>query len=197
MDRRGSYGRVWARGRSLVGVANEQVSILFVASAVGCSVPSEVPGKSVKVFCPFGVHHADLGQETAFRIYTESNSAYCFAGCGFYTPVRLYAQAFDLQPQDAAVSLLDLVGYRPLDLAHLWEKVASREPEPDTSALAEALKVWCGSQHPGWGERQFEEPVAGVLGSCLALLPKVQTEEDARQWLAVSKRVMSRVLAQG
>lgn len=63
--------------RSLVQVANDEISIIGVARMLGCHVGDVIDVKSVKVHCPFGFLHPDGGMETAFRIYPGTNSAYC------------------------------------------------------------------------------------------------------------------------
>jgi hypothetical protein len=153
-------------GRSIVAVANDTVAILAVCREIGMSVPGDVPhGRSVKVYCPFGpVYHVDHGVETAFRVYPHSNSAFCFAGCGYFSPVRLFADARDLNRQEAARQLLDLAGYKPVDLAAAWEHVQSPERYVDQSSLAEALKVGASSVRPARRRRADEVPGAAAPG---------------------------------
>jgi hypothetical protein len=155
-------GRVGsARAGSVVSVAREQVSILTVCRLVGMSVPDSFQGGSVKVSCPFGwVNHPDGGHESAFRIYPSSNSAWCFVCQEYYDSPKLYAAVRDITREEAAVVLLDEVGYKPLDLAHLWEQVSRPPVVLDTSSLAEALKVYCSRLSSRWEQRQFESGVA-------------------------------------
>lgn len=151
----------------------------------------------MKVHCPFGdLYHSDQGIEAAFRIYPGSNSAFCFAGCGYFTPVGLAAMAWDRPKEEVAADLLDRVGYKPVSLAQAWAGLQVREEPPDTAMLALALRTYCERVAPGWAERQFEPGIGAVLDRCLALLPRVKTPDDAEQWLQVTKRVMCRTLVE-
>lgn len=185
------------RRPSPVTVANEQVSIVTVCQLVGVDVPDDIgSGRSRKVHCPFGeVYHSDHGAAAAMRIYPDSNSAWCFSCSMYFTPVKLAAQAWDQDPQTAALRLLDRVGYRPVDLAQAWASVTSYEPEPNRALLADALKTYCRRIAPGWGQQQFEPRVAATLTRCLALLDLVKTDEDVKTWLESCKTAMKRVLA--
>jgi hypothetical protein len=174
---------------SLVAAANEHVAILDVCSRIGMNVPETSYGKSVKVHCPFGIYHADHGQESSFRIFFDSNTAYCFAGCGFFSPVWLAALAWDRQVNSVAEELLESIGYRPLSLEDSWEKSQEHEVVPDVSALAEALKIYCGHKILDWEVSQFSY-LAQTLSGCLALLSRVKTEQQAWQWLEATKSIM-------
>jgi hypothetical protein len=183
------------RDRSVVAVANEMVNITVVCHEIGVAIPEIAEGKSAKVHCPFGaVYHSDHGMETAFRVYPSTNSAFCFAGCGYFSPVYLYAQAFDITTMESATRLLDLIGYKPLSLVDAWAKVSAPPERIDQSSLAEALKVYCSRIDPLWEERQFDPGIARALTRCLELVPRVRTSEEARTWLETTKQVMHRTL---
>lgn len=185
------------RAPSLVTVANEQVSILVACRLIGMDLPmDEGYGRSMKVRCPFGeLYHSDRGVSAAMRVYTDSNSAWCFS-CGvYYTPVKLVAQQWDLDWPGAAANLLDRVGYRPVSIAEQWASVVEYDVEPDRAQLADALKTYCRRVIDGWGSRQFDADVSGLLTRCLELLDRVTSEEDAGRWLAVTKEVMTRQFA--
>jgi hypothetical protein len=181
------------RTRSEIGVANEKVSIVLACNLIGMDIPEDVGSRrSVKVHCPFGeIYHVDQGYEAAFRIYPDSNSAFCFAGCGYFTPVSLCAHAWGTPSATVAVELLERVGVKPVSLADAWAQVASHEPAPDAVLLAQALKTFCRRTCLNWEQIQFEPAVAATLTRCLALLDLVGTEADAGTWLAACKRVMS------
>jgi len=178
-----------------VDLANENVSIAWVCAQVGVSLPEWFDNvKSVKVHCPFGaLSHSDFGFETAFRVYPETNSAYCFAGCGFYTPVWLYAQAKDLRAREAAEVLLDLVGYRSRTPDEEWERVSQVRERVSEIDLTEALRAYC-SREPSWESRQFDPSVSATFARCLELLPRVRSVSDSRRWLEACKTVMARAL---
>jgi hypothetical protein len=180
----------------LVRAANEQVSITYVCALIGMSLPDHVNDThSVKVRCPFGpIWHADRGAEPSFRVYPGSNSAYCFAGCGFYTPVWLYAQARDLHSEESARDLLERVGYRAPDVEREWERVTASQTKVSEHGLIEALKVYCARVIPEWETVQLDPSVAATFARCLALLPRVRSVADGQEWLRVCKQVMSSAL---
>lgn len=61
----------------LVRKANEVVSIYAVCDKAGVDYSSYL-GSRAKLFCPFGaITHMDGGATRAFRIYEETNTAYC------------------------------------------------------------------------------------------------------------------------
>jgi len=184
------------RRRSVVALANEVVPILVVCRLIGMGLPAEMSyGRAPKVYCPFGpLYHADAGHEAAFRVYVDSNSCYCFAGCGYFSPVWLAAQAWDVDSRSAATELLERTGYASPTLSAAWEAAQAYQPAPDPVLLRQALQTYCTRICPDWAAVQFTTPVAATLSRCLDLLSRVQTGEDARRWLVAVKMVMRRAL---
>lgn len=181
----------------VVDLANEHVAILDVCRWVGMHVPSEVP-RSLKVRCPFGeLAHSDHGVAPAFRIYPDTESAFCFV-CGFFSPVWLAASVWGVTSREAATMLLDRIGYKPLSLSALWsEVVVAAEPPADTTYLGLALRTYCDRINPRWFQQQFEPRTAHTLDRCLALLTYVRTPDQVNLWLTHSKIAMMRVMAGG
>lgn len=184
------------RQPTAVAIANQQVPIAMACRLLGVSIDTDDGyGKSVKVHCPFGdVHHSDGGAEKAMRVYPDTNTAYCFAGCGHFTPVRLLSHAWDRPAAEVALDLLDQLGHRPLSLADQFAGHETWTPPPDPGQLAEALKTYCRRIDPSWDDRQFEPRVAARLSQCLRLLDRVATDDDANRWLTGAKKVMSQLL---
>jgi hypothetical protein len=182
-----------------VAVANEQVPIAFAARLIGMDIPEDLDhGRALKVHCPFGpIYHRDQGDEAAMRIYAGDNHAFCFAGCGFFTPVWLVAHAWDRDPRSVAVELLQRAGIKPVSLADAWAQAATFQPAPQVTLLAEALKTFCARISPDWEVAQFTPGVAATLRRCLILLDHVGTETQAQQWLRGCKTVMRRALHPG
>lgn len=183
-------------GKSLVAVANEEVSIVTVLQMLAIELPDDIgTGRSRKLHCPFEqLYHSDHGASPALRVYPDTNSAYCFSCAAYFTPVSLAAKAMDCDRQTAATRLLDRIGHRPLDLVAAFQAAADYEPEPDKALLADALKTFCRRTAERWGETQFEPRVATTLTRCLALLDLVRSEDDVRAWLGTCKTAMTRVL---
>lgn len=182
--------------KSVVTVANEEVSIVTVLQMLGVELPDDIGmGRSRKLHCPFGpLYHSDQGRSPAMRVYPETNSAWCFSCSQYFTPVKLGSQAWDVDAHTAATRLLDKVGIKPVDLAAAWAQAMEYEPEVDKALLADALKTYCRRTTANWEKRQFEPKVAGTLTRCLAILDLVRTDEDVREWLAHCKQAMDTAL---
>lgn len=172
--------------------ANRIVPLASVLRELGVDVPLDSPAHSLKTYCPFGFTHADGGLETAFRIYYRSNTGYCFAGCGFFTPVWLASHASDRPAQEVAIDLLTAYGEVAGDDQQRWEALLAEDvPAIDTASLAQALLVACAQAIPDWRRRQFED-LAEPLSKCLTLLDRIKTPDDAWEWLSVAKTYMTR-----
>ncbi len=180
---------------SAVRLANRKVPIELACSLAGESVIGLADQvRSLKIRCPFGeLYHDDGGAEPALRVYPGPNNAWCFACGEFFTPVSICAKAWDVQPEAAAIQLLDRIGYKPASYAHHWREVTAPVP-PDGHALAQALKFACERMEPDWGNRQAEPLIAEYLARCLGLIPSITSQEDADAWLSTARQVMEGVL---
>lgn len=181
------------RTATRIQIANDSMSINAACAEAGLDVADYGYG-SIKSYCPFSFLHTDGGASKAFRVYSATNSAYCFAGCGRFTPVTMIATAKDMSSEDAADWILTKVGYVEENYQDQWDALVKDPPPPDRDSLTEALKLACARMDSRWEDRQFEDEVARRFVACLALLPKVNTAEDATTWLNVTKQAMSRVL---
>jgi hypothetical protein len=180
--------------KTVIQVANERMSIIQACNELGMDIP-DFSVKSMKVHCPFGhLFHADGGTSRAFAIYPGTNSAWCFAGCGYFTPVKLIAMDKGISEEQAAESILEQTSYVAPDYEARWNALLDTQITVNTDDLAEALKVACSRMVSDWDERQFETAVAQKLRQCLSLLPKVRSEEDASKWLAATKKIMQNAM---
>lgn len=179
--------------KSLIDEANARVPIVKVCRLIGMEVPE---GASGKYRCYFGdFNHSDGGRAASFRIYSDTNSAYCFSCRMAFTPTSLYAQAKEVSRKNAAMALLEEIGWKPVSQAQHWASLVSpEEPKPDPSMLALALRTYCARICSEWDELQLTPEVGGVLSRCLSLLDKVHTSQEAEQWLDVCKTVMKKKL---
>lgn len=183
---------------ALVGRVNEAVEFAAVCRLVGMTVPdmASISGRSVKVHCPFGHMHKDRGASASFRVYADTNSGWCFAGCGYFSPVSLAATAWDVSWEDAAERLREKFDVSVLE-AVTWEQasVPREEPVIDRAALAVALSEHCYRSFPGrWESMQFQAPVSGMYSRCLETLEKVETRDQAWRWLDATKQVMENAM---
>lgn len=179
------------RGQSIEATVDMRVSIVGLLRQLSVNVP-DVEYGSVKVYCPFGILHIDHGLTRTMRVYPETNTAFCFADCGHFTPTKLGAQAWDLSRADAADRLMDQVEIeteKPL-VESLFKVDVER---PSSESLSEALRVYC-QRMKGWGSVEFTSEVSAKLGQCLDLLPGVVSAQDAGRWLDGSKVAMSQVV---
>ncbi len=178
-------------GASLIDLANEQVSMWEVCRQIGMNVSDDVilGRASLKMYCPQGeLYHGDGGTDPVFRVYTDTNTAFCFRCSKYWTPVSLYADIKGVSRKIAAELLLGIIGYsKPvLDQSLLL----TTNKSIDYSALAEALKIFCARACPDWEIVQLDGLVAISLNKCLELLPKVTNSDEASEWLKITKQVM-------
>lgn len=177
-----------------IQIANERISITKACSMIGMDVDGHAAA-SMKMYCPFGeIYHQDGGISKSFRVYPDTNSAWCFAGCGFFNPVKLVAAYRDLPDPEAAEQILLETGYVPEDFESRWEAAVADDFRVDTSALAQALALACRRLHPRWEQLQFDNEVSQRFNQCLSLLPKVRTSGDADLWLSRTRETMANTL---
>lgn len=180
--------------QSVISLASERISISQVLSKLGVYV-GEARGGKQKIYCPFGhLYHSDTGAKKAMIVYYDTNSCHCFAGCGTFTPVKLWAFANDLSLEQAALQILDWVGYAPKTVEERIEEAQQEKLDIQPELLAEALKRFCARTDPEWALHQVDAEVARKLSQCLDLLSTVQTKEDIEKWRRVTKEVMRKIL---
>lgn len=182
--------------KSPVDIANEQVSIGYVLLQMGVDIPDYSSGASWKANCPFEeFYHIDQGRSKSLRVYFATNSAYCFAGCGYLTPVTLYALKTGLPKAESAMLLLQANGLELPSLDDELEHIMSLKNSISKASLREALQIFCQKSVGGkWHSVQFNDDILTGLDNCLQLLDKVDSEERARIWLTRSKEYMSALL---
>ena len=176
-----------------VELANQEYSIVEACSYAGVQAAESYSGK---LWCPFGeIFHADGGTARAFRVYSNTNSAYCFACGALYTPVRMVALTDDISDEEAAEAILERLGLTSKTWEERWAELATVTEElPDLDALAAALNTECRRLRPDWDVALMDGTVALTYAKCLGLLGKVRTEQDAVTWLRGAKLLIERVL---
>lgn len=182
--------------RTPIDIADEIVSIVQVCRWSGVNIPDGFLGKSWKTYCPLSrLWHLDGGTEKSLRIYQDTNSAWCFAGCNRFTPSDMLARTLGISRLDAARELLNRVGYRPPTLSERWAQACADDQTVDVAWLGLALRTFCariGGQR--WASLQFEDMISSKLDECLSLLGLVSTPEDAEKWLKATKAAMCNIL---
>jgi hypothetical protein len=142
--------------------------------------------RGMKADCPA------CGGEMALRVYPDH--AWCFAGCGRFSAVRLLAVVWEMDFATTAHEMLEKAGYVRPDPMEVFTRTPSPE-DPKTDDLADALRIWCEANCPDWGTRQYDPPTARVLARLLGALRAVRSEEECDLWLARAKEIMGKVLA--
>jgi len=168
--------------KSLARIANEQVRFAVAARWAGLVAVSDRGSRDT---CPRCAH------EASFRGYTDHG--FCHHCRTRFSAVRLLATVWEMEPEDAARTALERIGYVPLDYAGAWAH-AQRDPDPDRPSLARALRTWCTGSIPGWAELQYEKRPAALLAHCLGLLPLVRTSADCEEWMSRCQQVMWKAL---
>lgn len=177
---------------SPIKIANEIMTIDEACIAIGMG---DVSGMA-KAYCPFGpVFHSDGGRERAFKIYPQTNSAYCFACQRRYDPVSLVATEQDISYVAAAEWILEEKKWVAPDYESQWDALTTRPTPVDYEGLQAALKLACGRMVTDWETRQFEPQVAHKLTLCLGMVRKVTNDDEAKKWFDTTKKAMSQVLA--
>jgi len=174
---------------NLIFLANTKISIVTACQWAGISVSEGEGGR--KTWCPFGlISHSDGGVDRAFRVYEDSNSAYCFSCAKYWTPVSLMTEVWDCSRTEAAERMCGTAGITVPGWRERWDSL-QYPAAVDTASLAEALKRWCARIYgPGWETDQFDSEQADPLAACLGVLPLVTTGNDASAWVDSSKQIM-------
>lgn len=181
--------------REKIEQANELMGIVEALNIIGSDV-ADFALASMKIYCPFGeIFHADGGRTRAMRVYPATETAWCFAGCGYFTPVKMIAEGKDLSEELSAEWILEYKNFTSPDYMERWNTLMEAPTDTvDVESLAEALKVACSRIHPNWENVQLDRPVAHKFQQCVSLLPKVKTPVEADRWLNVAKAAMKQVL---
>lgn len=177
-----------------VALANAEVSIITACRIIGMRIDADyVDSRSAKLLCPFtDVYHSST--DKSFRVYTDTNSAWCFSCKSYFSPVSLVAAAWDIPRTDAAAELLERSGYTPPSMAARWAEAVDAYEPPDALMLTEALKTYCLRTHPDWETRQYHPHIAATFSACLGLLARVRGDADADLWLTSCKSIMNRAV---
>lgn len=183
---------------NLIDIANTRISIHYVCRLVGVDIPDYgKESKSYKVKCMNGeLYHSDGGDDPSMRVYSDTNTAFCFRCQTSFTPVWMFASFHGITSRQAAKDLLDLTGYKTKTMKEQLEELYNKTlPPPDLPALATALKVYCSRVNKDWQSLQFSKNISESLSRCLSALDVVTTSEEAEIWLERSKLYMKKVLS--
>lgn len=187
----------------LVVRANDEVPItVLLREYWKLAIPEGA--ESWKVSCPFAGEHKDGGADRQFRVYSSTNSGWCFSVHGFLTPVRLWQMRVGSPTlKDAARDLLIKFGIRIKEPS--WQErfalIRAEATERHTitaEAMVEALQVYLRGL-PAYTTRQFDTDVLTHVNSLLVDIQQFCTRgatlEEARRWLVEAQTASARVIS--
>ena len=173
-----------------ISLANDKVRIEDVINTYfDPDYPIPYNATSWKTSCPFQYEHEDFGFEKQFRVYSETNSAYCFKMHGHLDPVILWQSRIPgATRRQAAIDLLETFGIET-KTKH-WrdrfrEARAEKQMQFDPGPVVQAFQVMLQSL-PDYGRRQFEGDVIEDVDVCLKEIvekvPTFSSLEDMEVW---------------
>ena len=154
-------------------------------------VPESGEGRSYKTRCPFAFEHGDGGISRSYRVYTSTNSSYCFDMHGSLAPVRLVAVRYDLGYRVSAMRILSK--YNLLRPRPWWERYADLVKERETRTtdigspafLVEALNS-AMREHPMYVQRAYDDDVLAFVEKALEELEVLMaghvSPDEVRAW---------------
>lgn len=145
----------------------------------GISAP--IGAGSWKCNCPLDSEHSDGGRTKAMRIYSESNTSWCFSHSRKFTPVSLWRLTRRSSALEAARGLLDHFNqsFDPPTLTERWDKLnAAEEHTPDFDALRESVMLYANANLPGFSSLQYQPEVMALLSSVLTGISDLSSGAD-------------------
>lgn len=149
-------------------------------------------GKSIKARCPFAdIYHLTEDAGKSMRVYSDTNTGFCYMGCGVLKPVSVYAKLNGVSYNEAAKFLLELVGHKLKTFDEKWQDAISEDASLNLEGYREALDELCFQHaHGQWGSLKYETSISSSFAQLLNILSKAQSYDDADKWLEVAKQHM-------
>lgn len=185
------------RNRELIELANTKVAIEdILLESFNIDVPKDVDGW--KSDCPKGSEHSDGGRTKAMRVYSDSNSAWCFRCSEKFLPVNLWQLVTGTaSPVKAAKDMLEHYGVRttPPTPQERWEAMENKETEEvEYDSLKEVFLNYAKTL-PAYAVRQYEDPVLKAVTTVLNsadLLPKGAGSATLQEWIREAKSAFAK-----
>ena len=159
-----------------VEAVNSEVGLVQFLRDEGFDVADPGSGRSIKTNCPGRWLHSDGGHEKSFRVYS-TNTAFCFAGCGFFTPTRAAAMLWDVSEQRAAKEMSARYGVSAGDV-HAAVELMLREGDVTRPDLVDALRRWVNVTFTGESAPRARD----ALIRCVSVVDLIETATDAATW---------------
>lgn len=187
-----------------VQLANDKVRIEEVLTKYfNTYVPYQA--HSWKVRCPFFFEHDDGGIDRQFRVYSATNTGYCFALHGTLTPVRLWSIRGSFRTQrEAATALLDTFGVSYREPPY-WERVRGLQetiesrPVADPQIMVQAIQYFLRNLE-GYEAHQYDTEVLlrvnSILGEVHSICAEARSVEEVEQWYQAARDELRRTISQ-
>ena len=157
----------------------------------------DVPGgaSNWKTHCPLGYEHSDGGASKSVRVYSESNSAWCFSHSMKFTPLSLWKLKYGGSRRGAAKELLKHfdVDLTPTSPEERWNKMNETSDLVIDPGYAMESLVRFAQTLPEYASRQFEPSVLELVTTLLdkvGELPSTSSYDILEGWLTESKRTL-------
>lgn len=174
-----------------VDIANRLVPLRKVLELTNIYVTEFTHGKSVKARCPYAdMYHLNEDASKSMRVYSDTNTGFCYMGCGVLTPVSVHARLNDLSFKEAAFELLDLIGHKLKTLEEKWEEAAAPALSFSREGYRDALLERCISRTSNWTVLQYRDSIVASLSVLLEILDKADNDTQADSWLDTATKVM-------
>jgi hypothetical protein len=177
---------------SVVDIANRIVPLRIVLGMTNIYVSEFTYGKSIKTRCPFAdIYHLTEDAGKSMRVYSDTNTAFCYMGCGVLTPVSVYAKLNGVPYKAAAKFLLEKVGHKLKTFDEKWADAVNGVEPLNLQGYRDALNEICTSYSKGeWSSLKYSPSVSSSFSKLLEILDKASSYEDADRWLATARQLM-------
>lgn len=180
----------------LVDMANSNVPIETVLKDLfNIDVPPDAG--DWKAPCPLGSEHSDGGRSKAMRVYSDTNSAWCFSHSKTFTPFSLWQLAHNTRAKKVpALEMLEKYGIStsPPSTEERWNRLdAAAEGGPVDVEHLKDIYISFLRTLPGYGTLQYEDEVLDIVSKTLRTLdnlPSGAAYDTLGEWLETAKKLM-------
>lgn len=177
---------------SIIDTANRVVPFRVVLGMTNIYVSEFAYGKSIKARCPYAdMYHLTEDAGKSMRVYSDTNTGFCYMGCGVLTPVAVYAKLNGISYRDSAKFLLEKVGHKLKTFEEKWQDALNDRGPVNLEGYREALDELCFQYtRYRWSSLKYTASISSSLSNLLNILDKAQSYDDADRWLEIAKRHM-------
>lgn len=184
----------------LLARAQDEIRIEEILNVYfGYNIPYEA--RSWKTRCPLAAEHEDGGLDKQFRIYSESNTAYCFESHGRFDLLRLWQMHTHIsKKQDAVIDLLEVfeVPYRDVPYQEKFVQIKEKRLNVSVESVVASMNLFLFSL-PRYSELQYSpEMLSGMedfLSQIKDVCEKAKRFEEVNEWFQQQKVRLETLLA--